>query len=252
MTHLRMSRAASLAVLLVMGFASAAGQEKQQGASGPTFTRSGDGWWYVNKKSLNDAPPPEADKPQASVVDFWPQNVRTGPQGVLITQDGIPVRVLASGYVTPLFESQSTEFPRGVVDIMKPFTPYYVIAKTGPALLVAERPNAPQAQTYWVRQGDCYAWATGLTAVVPGTVSLYGSAQQARTGGQALSPVDKYVDVSKLRYHPAGAGDSQPLARLPVLFRSNELGAFLSPAGGGKLCWLNMRDAGSSVTWMPE
>lgn len=214
--------------------------------SGPKFTKGADGWWYISRSGGGvNASGGGVDR--VKVRDFWPQTaVSPAPQGFLATSDGTPIRVLASGYLVPLFDSPETAFPGGVVDIMKPFRAYYVIRKQDESLLVAEPPFTPQSRTFWARQGDCYVWATGLAAELKGNPPVYGSEEQARTGSQPLTPADKYTSTQMLPNIP-GAEGSPPMSRLPLLLRKDELATLLCPGHGGELCWVNVAKAGDSI-----
>src|SRR5438874_8270526 len=91
---------------------------------------------------------------RVSVREFWPEKVSASSAGYLVNAQRIPIRALASSYLVPLFDTEKTEYPRGVIDIMKPFTPYYIKKRAGEALLLAEEPNAPESLSYWARKSD--------------------------------------------------------------------------------------------------
>jgi hypothetical protein len=209
------------------------------------FTKDEEGWWKVSRggESVNDV---GGGLRRVSVRDFWPTAVSPAPQGFLATSDGTAVRVLASSYLVPLFERPDTVFPGGVVEIMKPFRAYYVIRKQDAALLVAEPPFTPNSRTFWARQSDCYVWATGLAVDLRGNAPLYASEEQARASTQPLTPADKYISTQRLPGVP-GAEESPALLKLPLLLRTGELAAILSPANGGELCWVNLARAGDSI-----
>lgn len=162
---------------------------------------------------------------------------------------GSPLRALASGYLVPLFDTEKTEYPGGVMDIMKPFTPYYIKRKEGEALLLAEEPGAPESLSYWARKGDCYVWATGQVVEVTSNLAVYHSEQDAVAGRGAVDDAKAYVDPQGIRLPSNSAGRAQPLSRLPVLSRSAQLCAFLSPARGGELCWINLSNDGNALVW---
>lgn len=212
---------------------------------GVRFSKGDDGWWTIDRGG-GDVNKPLADIRRVHVRDFWPGEETSARQGFLTTKDGTAVRALAGGYLVPLFATPDTAYPGGVIDIMKPYRAYFVVRKEKSALLVAEPPFNTSSRTSWVRQGDCYVWATGLTAEVKGNAAFYANEEQARTGSQALSPTEKYVSIKQLASVPGG--DKSPaLSKLPVLLRTGDLAAVLCPANGGTLCWVNLEKSATSI-----
>ncbi|MCX6627290.1 MAG: hypothetical protein NTW28_06645 [Candidatus Solibacter sp.] len=129
---------------------------------------------------------------------------------------------------------------------MKPYRAYYVVRKQAAALLVSEPPFSPRSPFFWVRQADCYVWATGKAAEVRGAISVYASEEQARTMSQPLTPPGKYTDFGR----PAAVGSASgppSMNRLPVLLQVGGVAALLCPAYGGELCWANLSGAGGSL-----
>jgi hypothetical protein len=215
-------------------------------ADGPVFTKGEDGWWLLSKGGSGGVNGPGGGLHRAAVRDFWPAGVVASRQGFLATPDGNAVRVLASGYLTPLFDSSETAFPGGVVAVMKPYRAYYVVRKQGTALLISEPPFSPKSPFFWVRQGDCYVWATGKAAEVKGSLSVYASEDQARTSSQPLTPADKYTDFSRPAAVASASGPPS-MTRMPVLWQAGDVAALLCPSYGGELCWANLSMSGGSI-----
>jgi len=236
-------------VIIGLAFHGAAHAADQNGTSsasgGGTFAKDAEGWWVISRGS-GGVNGPGGGVRRLAVPDFWPAAVVASPLGFVTTRDGIPVRVFASSYQTPLFDTPATPFPGGVVDVMKPFRAYYVLRKQNASLLVAEPPFTPQSATFWARQSDCYVWATGKVAEVKGTPSLYATEEQARAGTPPLTPTAKYVDFPHLS-KISGVGAPPPMSRLPVLLQKGNLAQLLCPAYAGELCWMNAALAGDSL-----
>lgn len=177
---------------------------------------------------------------RAAVTNLWPDSVSASSGGYLVAAGNIPIRALAAGYTVPLFETQNTEFPRGVMGTMRPFFAYYVVRKEGEALLLAERSGAPLPECSWARQGECYIWTTGQLITVAPNAAVYPSESDARSRSRPLSPTAAYADVGRLRRRKDESSALPGLSQLPLMSQAADVGSFLSPSRGGQLIWVNL------------
>ncbi len=171
-------------------------------------------------------------------MDLWPdeQPERSGG-GYLVSGDGIPLRALASGFDIPLFESNKTEYPRGVIAIMKPFVSYRVHEQRGKSLAVSEEESLSGDKPWWVRAGDVYIWHTGEEIVLNSDMWLYTERAKAEEANTRPSLEEKHnPDLV-----PMISDQDGHLTRLPLLTREGDVLGVLSPYGGGTLCWLNKK-----------
>lgn len=165
----------------------------------------------------------------------------------MVTSAGAPIRALAAGHGMPLFDTQRTEFPGGVIAIMAPFTPYFIVKQEGDAFLVATR--LQDAPLYWARKGDFYAWGTGEVMEMAGDYKIYARHEDAEQRKNEQRDELRHLDPRSHTSSIDAESNAAPLTDLPILSRSATVCAVLSPRRGGDLIWVNLADRVRLRSW---
>ena len=176
---------------------------------------------------------------------FWPSANRRNSAGVLETEDGKPIRVLAAGPDISLFRTKDMRFPADAVMVMEPWHRYFAFDKTTNAILIGFSSNSSSGQQAWVHENECYVTTVDLGLTFKAPCEVFESPELARLHSK---PIERQYRWRPSQDSKQGEKQLHFPDVLPVVQMTDGAYRFVRPDGaewGFPLCWV--RSDGGNV-----